>query len=158
MAFPKYIHANYRISGVEAAVDGVAAAKGEIAEDVGRIAEKSLDDRIARIRIRAIVRSVIKFALARNISQKVEESSGELSGWLAKKLLTAASTATELADKRSWRSLPDKIIVARLVIPKGQYSVNLKFTNSNGIEIASKVISVDIKSDKKTFTIIRTAQ
>jgi hypothetical protein len=159
MAFPKYIPVKYRITGLEASVDGSAAVKGEIAEDIGKIAEKNLDDRIARVRIRAIVRSVIKFALARNISQKVEQSSGELSGWLAKKLLTVASTATELADKRSWRSLPDKIIVLRLQLPQGKHDVNLKFVDSNGSEVSSRVLTgVEIKPGKKTFTIVRSAQ
>jgi hypothetical protein len=158
MAFPKYTPVNYRIASVEAEAAGAAAAKGEIAEDIGKIAEKNLDDRIARVRIRAIVRSVIKYALARNISQKVEQSSGELSGWLVKKLLTAASTATELADKRSWRSLPDKILVARLVLPAGSQSVDVKFLDSDGREVSMKIINdVEIKPGKKTFTIVRSA-
>ena len=159
MAFPKYIPVGYRVTGIEASVDGAGTAKGEIAEDIGKIAEKNLDDRIARVRIRAIVRSVIKFALARNISQKVEQSSGELSGWLAKKLLTVASTATELADKRSWRSLPDKIIVLRLQLEAGKHDVNLKFVDSNGLEVSSRVLTgVEIKPGKKTFTVLRSAQ
>ncbi len=159
MAFPKYVPVKYQITGLEASVAGIATAKGEIAEDIGRIAEKSLDDRIARIRIKAIVRSVIKFALARNISQKVEQSSGELSGWLAKKLLTAASTATELADKRSWRSLPDKIIVTRLILPQGQHPVNIKYFDKAGMEVSSRLIGdVMIKPGKKTFVVVRSAQ
>jgi len=159
MAFPKYVAVNYRISGMEVSEAGAAASKGEIADDIGRIAEKNLQDRIARIRIKAIVRSVIKFALARKISQKVEESSGELSGWLAKKLLTAASTATELADKRSWRSLPDKIIVARLALPEGKHSVRLNFFDSNGFTVSSKVLdNIEIKRGKKSFALVRSAQ
>jgi len=159
MAFPKYIPIKYRVTGIEAFADGLPMVKGETVEDIGQIAEKNLDDRISRVRIRAIVRSVIKFALARKISQQVEQSSGELSGWLAKKLLTAASTATELADKRSWRSLPDKIIVLRLPLQEGKHDVNLKFIDSNGSEVTSRILqSLDIKSGKKTFVIVRSAQ
>jgi hypothetical protein len=130
-----------------------------VAEDIGKIAEKALDDRIARIRVRAIARSAVKYALARNISQKVEESSGELSGWLAKKLLTVASTATELADKRSWRSLPDKIIVARLKLPEGSHAVSLRYLDAAGYEVSAGAIeAVEIRPGKKTFKIVRSAQ
>jgi len=159
MAFPKYSPIDYRIACLEASVAGIAEVKGEVAEDIGKIAQKSLDDRIARIRIRAIIRSVIKFALARNISQKVEQSSGELSGWLAKKILTVASTATELADKRSWRSLPDKVIIARLSLPAGSQTVTIRYLDSSGFEVASKTITgIEIVPGKKTFRVLRSAQ
>lgn len=157
IAFPKYVPIDYRIKSMEAIVNG-NKSNSELVEDVGAIAMKSLNDRIARVRIRAIARGVIKFALARKIGQQVEQSSGEMSGWIAKKLLTAASAATELADKRSWRSLPDKILMTHLQIQEGKHSIQLKFRDKNGNEITSQLLeNIQIKAAKKTIIVVRTA-
>lgn len=157
MAFPKYTPIGYRVKNI-GVYSGGSSVPGTVVEDIGAIAEKGLEDRIGRIRARTIARSVIKFALAKNISQKVGDKKGEVAGWLAKKLLTVAATATELADKRSWRSLPDKIILARMPLPEGEHEIVLKLADSRGVEVASMPVKVRIKDGKKTFVVARVAQ
>lgn len=158
IAFPKYMPVNYHIKNIAVSAGGEKAG-GVLVEDMGAIAVKGLEDRITRVRVRAIARGVIKFALAKNISRKVEESSGEVSAWLAKTIIKAASTATELSDKRSWRSLPDKIVMARLVLPAGKQSVQVRLLDGAGYETGVKTIdNIDIKAGRKNFLIVRSAQ
>ena len=161
IAFPKYERIPSKIDGFGFSVADLSGlnSQSEEVQDISAIAIKNLDDRIARIRIKAIARAAVKFALAQKISEKVEENSGnQLLGWITKKALTAASTATETADKRSWRTLPDKILMARLSLPEGTYSINLKFYDANGSTVEEKTLdNVVIKKGRKTFRIVRTA-
>ncbi|MGA2089875.1 MAG: hypothetical protein ABSH12_00240 [Endomicrobiales bacterium] len=159
MAFPKYTRVPYRIMRFSATADD-SQSTSEVVDDISAIAERSLDDRITRIRIRTIARAAIKFALAHKISQKVEEQSGNAAlGWLTKKALSVASTATEHADLRSWRSLPDRILMARMPLFAGTHTVVVKFYDSHGAEIQNEILNnVVIKPGKKTFAIVRTAR
>ncbi len=159
IAFPKFVPLNYGISGALAETDDGRLYPGETVEDIGAIAIKGLDDRIARIRVRAIARGIIKFVLAKGISQKVEKNSGEISGWIAQKILTAAATATELSDKRSWRTLPDKIIMMRVPLTAGQHSITLKYYGRNNETILTETLdNITIKPGKKSFLLVRTAR
>lgn len=157
IAFPKYIPVPYRIATVEASAAG-QSSRGDVVEDIGSIAVKTLDDRLTRIRVKAIARGIIKYLIAKKASSAFEEKTGSAAaGWLMKKALTAAATATETADKRSWRSLPDKIIMTRLSLPEGAQTVNLRFADANGNTVTEQTLNVNIRKGKKTFAMVRTA-
>lgn len=161
MAFPKYTQQEYReqsikVSALNPAGEALDNDKSEIVENIGALARKTLDDRITRVRIRTIVRATIKFVLAQQISQSVQNNSNDRAlGWITKKVLSAASAATELSDKRSWRSLPDTIQVARLHVPAGNQSVNITFFDKSGASIGTKKIeNIKVRAGKKTFVTV----
>jgi tetratricopeptide (TPR) repeat protein len=163
MAFPRYEPAVYQIRSVQAQLEDAGAVVGpaassELAENVGAIAVACLDDRIIRVRARTIARAAIKYALSQKISQSVERNSNnEALGWLTKKALRVASTATELADKRSWRSLPDRIGIVRLSAPAGTHRVRLAFRGPGGEVVETRIISdITVRAGKKTFVVVKT--
>ena len=165
MAFPKYVPAEYRVSVIDASVISNSGAapyddKAETVENIGALAKTTLAGRIARVRVRTIIRAAVKFALTHNISRSVAKNSNdELLGWLVKKTLSIASTATELSDKRSWRSLPDTISMARLTAPAGACRLSLTMRDAAGAAVGTSTIeNVTVRPGKKTFIIIRTAQ
>jgi hypothetical protein len=51
--------------------------------------------------------------ITQKVSEKVEKKNNGGAGRLVKALLQAAVALTETADKRSWRTLPDQILMAR---------------------------------------------
>ncbi len=159
IAFPKYTSERYRIKSMGVKLLGNNEdTKGFLVENIGAIAVKNLDDRIVRVRARAIARGVIKFVLSKQISDKVEQANGQLAGWLAKTALKTMSTATEFADKRSWRSLPDEINLARMQLPEGTHSVEVGFYDKNGSQVSSQVFdNIKIVKGKKTFISVRSA-
>jgi hypothetical protein len=158
MAFPKYKEQDYRIDNFKVLVGSEDAQEGVLAENIGGIAVKSLEDRIARIRVRTIARAAIKFVLAKTVEKKVAKSSGELSAWFAKTLVKAVSAATELSDKRSWRSLPDEINVAKIPVSSGEHSVKMNFLDKNGNIVDTKQFdNVKIRKGRKTFLSVRTS-
>ncbi|MBN1621256.1 MAG: hypothetical protein JW871_01545 [Endomicrobiales bacterium] len=158
LAFPKYVPQDYKITNFDVSTPDSGNVPGVLVEDIGNIAVKGLEERINRIRARTIARGVIKFVLAQKVTKKVEKSSGELSAWFAKTILKTVSAATELSDKRSWRSLPDEIFMARVPLKEGVHSVNIKFYNKANREVSIKTIDdIKIRKGKKTFVAVRTA-
>ncbi|PKM97417.1 MAG: hypothetical protein CVU77_06195 [Elusimicrobia bacterium HGW-Elusimicrobia-1] len=172
MAFPKYAPSPYRAARFDVALrasaeqppDGnappaSATARAEMAEDIGAIAVKVLDERIGRIRAKTIARSAVKYALSKKIGAEVAKSSNDRAlGWLAQKIVAGAAAATELADKRSWRTLPDKIFLARLPAATGTYDIVVDFYDNAGYKVTSETIkSVSVRKGRRTFAALRSA-
>ncbi|MFH1715666.1 MAG: hypothetical protein ABH857_05735 [Elusimicrobiota bacterium] len=160
ISFPKYVDAEYEIHTMNANTDVGNSQNSFLVENIGAIAKKSLDDKIDRTRIRAIARAAIKFTLAKGASNKVEEKTRDKGlAWLTKKVLQVAANATEHADKRSWRSLPDQIEMVKMYLPEGAHDVHLNFKDNNGNIIETKVIYGQlIKRGQKSFAVVRTAK
>ena len=161
IAFPKYESSNYIIETMELGVDSSAQEpqKSVLVNDIGQIAKVSLDDKIGRIRAKTIARAAIKFALSHEISAKVEENSGKTAGFLSKIALAVASVLAEKADTRSWRVLPDKILISKMELPEGKNTVVLTFRDKYGNKVYQKTATdIQITHNKKTFYIVRTAQ
>ncbi|MBI4396609.1 MAG: hypothetical protein HY548_05910 [Elusimicrobia bacterium] len=160
LAFPKYERSPYQIKKMAVRAEGTFAThEAEVAEDIGAIAVRNLQDRIARIRAKTIARAAVKYALSRKIAVEVQKTQGEGMAWLTKKILQVANTATELADKRTWQTVPDQIDVARVVLPAGNHNIVLVFEDEHGNTVATREMSgVSVAAGKRKFLVVRTAQ
>lgn len=155
VAFPSFVRGTSRVTRVNISVED-RQAEAEIVEDISAIARHSLQDRIARVRVRAIARAAIKFALARQVSQKIQQNpDNDALGWLAKKALMVASTATERADLRSWRSLPDRVLLCRLPLYAGTHTVSVQVYDAEGAARRETLRNIIITPGKKTFAVVR---
>lgn len=157
VAFPKYHRNAVRVKTVEVE-SGSTTVHGVLVEDVGAIAVRNLDDRVVRTRSRAIARAVVKYLLSQQAGDVVEKNSNENWGFLVKTILQAASAATEVADKRSWRTLPDHIAMARLSLPAGDHALTLRFLDDRGTPLETRTVPVvKVTPGRKTVLITRTA-
>jgi hypothetical protein len=97
----------------------------ELVQDVTALADKVLSERIAGIATKAVARAAFKFSVAEGASRGAQHAVGGDAGpWvgLAVGLLTKGfAVASEEADKRSWRTLPDEIHLARAWVSPGIY-------------------------------------
>jgi len=159
VAFPKIIRRPYQAKTLEVTADTTGAPnRAQLVQDVGAIAEKELANKNVRTRARAIARAVTKHLLAQEVSHAVEEKNDETAGFLVKALFQAAATATEVADKRCWHTLPDRISMARSVLPEGPHNLVIRLLTEDGTLVQErKMTEVPIRSGKKTFIIIRSA-
>jgi hypothetical protein len=98
-------------------------AKSELVEDINAIAVKNLDDRKGRVIVKAIARAVIKQAAVDAASEQFENEGAKL---LAKFTGRVLAAATEVADTRSWRTLPGEIRFVRTFVPPGSYDVSVR--------------------------------
>lgn len=90
-----------------------------LAEDIGRIALKNLDDKKARIMAKTLARAVAKQVLIDSLSRNNDKNT-EMA---LKTALNIANLFLERADTRSWRTLPGKIYMTRVFVPPGEYRV-----------------------------------
>ncbi len=99
----------------------------ELVHNVTAQADKALSERIAGITVKALARAALKFSLAEGATRGAQQAVGkDAAPWvgLAVGLLTKGlAVASEEADKRSWRTLPDEIHLARVWVPPGRYTV-----------------------------------
>lgn len=99
----------------------------ELAQDVTAMAEKALSERITGITMKALARAAFKYSLAEGATRGAQGAAGKDAapwvGLLVGLFTKGLAVATEESDKRSWRTLPDEIHLARRWVAPGQYRV-----------------------------------
>ena len=162
IAFPKIEEKEARFSGAEIRVDGVGR-KCWLAEDLQAIAIRNLKDRELRDVARAAARAALKYALTKKGEDVGERLGGEKDdstaterskalGKLFGFLTNLFGYATERADLRSWRSLPQDIYISRLGLTEGTYDVRISLLDRRG-KVARTVTypEVEVKEGKIAF-------
>ena len=91
--------------------------------NIDTMARRLLKDQLPGIVMRTTVR-----AIAKSVAQDQAAKKG---GTAAGLLVAVASVVTEQADERSWRTLPERISVARAILPYGKQT--LEFQTGKGI-------------------------
>lgn len=88
--------------------------------DFNVMARRALKDELPGIHTRAVIRAIVKGVAQDQINKNL----GPMAGLLA----NVAAVATESpADDRMWRSLPERVFIARAFLPPGDY--DLSFSN-----------------------------
>ncbi|MBI5745378.1 MAG: hypothetical protein HZA13_00040 [Nitrospirae bacterium] len=157
IALPKFIPQRSDVAYAEVSLTPQGGGPGVsgrtvLMEDITAIAMRNLDDRILRITAKAVARAAVKKLIALTIEKKAEKEGGALAGMILGGVANAAGFATEQADKRSWRTLPDEIQVVRIGIPPGTYDLQVKYIARNGLVIDQKVFhNILIKAGEKKF-------
>jgi len=112
-------------------------------ENISAVAFADLDAQMPKITARTLARVIAK--------KKVEDKAGK-DNPLAGALLNVAAVLTEVADTRSWTSLPDNIQLARLPLAPGRYSFQIEVLDSIGRTIGQQTLNdVQIDAEAKTF-------
>ena len=135
---------------------GSFSAQTELMEDVTALAERALSDRLAGISVKASARAVVKYAMAEGAGRGAQAAAGKdagpLVGFVVGSLGKAWAIASEEADKRSWRTLPDEIRIARLWVPPGDYDVRTQYAGQGaGRSGALRSQKVTIRSGETKF-------
>ncbi|MFM8552723.1 MAG: COG3014 family protein [Nitrospiraceae bacterium] len=143
VALPKLVPQKTTIAYEEVVVSGAAEAyfaKSELTQDISALAAKNLNDRFGQLMRKAVARGAVKYALAEGVgrgarmaaSGQGNQNFGPLIGLLVGGLAHALAIGTEESDKRSWRTLPDEIQIARLWVPAGSYDVRIRPIGRSG--------------------------
>ena len=101
------------------------SATSELVYNGTALAERALSDRMPGITTKALARAAVKFAAAeaatRGSQHAVNKGDAPWVGLLVGVLAHGLAIASEAADTRSWRTLPDEIQISRLWVPPGEY-------------------------------------
>jgi len=123
IALPSYAPQPDPVRSVEVRADTVAV-RAERVQDIGAIAERSLEARIPLLTAKAVGRASLKY----NITRRAEAQEGGIAGLL----VNLIGAFTEVADTRSWITLPDNIYLARLSLAPGTYTVKVQVSGTVG--------------------------
>ena len=162
IAYPKFVKRSYGISHGEITLrnlktGGSYSFPTVLMEDIASIAALNLENRINRVKVKAIARATAKYLASTAASKVVEERHGALAGMLTKMTANIASVATEQADVRQWRLLPAEIRVGRIIVPAGEYSGSIQFVSAGGAVIYSRQITpFSVRENEKQFFTYRT--
>ena len=130
-----------------------------LVEDIGLIAVRNLENRMSRIKAKAVARATSKYVATKAASKAANDKAGDLAGALVQVAGNIAAAATERADVRHWRMLPDEIRVARLLVPPGLYEGHIEYVDAAGEVILSKNLTAfAVGSGEKKFFFQRTMQ
>ena len=138
----------------------MAEATTEPAHNVGAAAKKALEDRFAAIAVKAVARAASTFALAEGAQRGAEKTAGKDTGPLIGLLVgiigKSLAVATEESDKRSWRTLPDEIQIARLWVPPGDYDLRVQaVTNAGNATVKDSVRRLTLRSGETRIVVER---
>ena len=118
----------------------------ELMQNLTAVAERSLSDRLAGISVKAAARAVVKYSLAEGVGRGARAAGGKdtgpLIGLLVGSLAKAWAVASEEADKRTWRTLPDEIQIARLWVAPGEYEFKTRYAGRDTAHIARNVVKI----------------
>lgn len=162
VAFPKYVRYENEITcfNVEKCLTDeklINISTSYLADDVASIMEGVLASKNTAVYAKTIARSVARYALTKVVSNQVrqQEKKGDHTlSILTNSILNITSSLIEKSDKRSWRTLPEKINMARFVLPVGIHKLKINYMGNYKNVVVTEQIEVVVTSDKKTFVVL----
>jgi hypothetical protein len=143
VAFPVYKDRKQRLNRAVIRLDESEYGM-ESVEDIDTLARHSLEQAMPGIMARATARAVVKYN-----TQHTANNNGSLAGLI----MTVTNLVTERADTRSWSTLPQEIQLKRIVLPAGEYPVQIEMKNAAGVTVDVIEDKVDIEPGKRSFYI-----
>lgn len=125
--------------------------------DIGALLISALQKENLAIYSKTIARAVGRYVIAKIVTDQIrqQESKDNTLSILTNSILNITNSLLEKADKRSWRTLPETINMAKIYLPEGKHTLNIKYLSSTKSTVYSEKITVDIKQNKKTFVVTK---
>ncbi|MCL2805485.1 MAG: hypothetical protein FWD26_06070 [Treponema sp.] len=135
-----------QITRIETVVDGVGRFDLELLEDMGAVIEETFKNRYNKIVLKTYIRTIIKYAVADVAARTAARQTNEFAGLMVAIAARGAMDASESADIRMSRYLPDKAHVGGINLDPGTYSVIINYYNESNIIIASEHRNITVTS------------
>jgi hypothetical protein len=142
IALPYYVPSNYHAQHAAAIIEGRRQALQTVT-NIDTVAQITLESRLPALTARAIARAVIKD----NTARRVEEDKGLMAGLI----VNIAAAATEVADTRSWWTLPHNIQVLRLPLSPGTYDLTIELRDDYAPLATLNFNDISISAGHKTY-------
>lgn len=142
-AFPVIRNNPSNVDRIDVLINGRKTGQLELLEDMGNVAVKTFETRRNIIYLKTVVRTVLKGLASAEAKKKLKKEVKADKFWGA--ILDAAVDigvdATENADLRSWRTMPQKCYVGEFDITSGQHDIEVHFYNKNNLLVQKKTFS-----------------
>jgi len=134
------------INRIEVEVDGGKKFDLELLEDMGAVIEETFKAHYSNILLKTYIRTVIKYVVADVAAIETAKKNGALAGAAIAAAARTAMDASEQADIRMSRYLPDKAYIGGINLDPGTYSVIIKYCNGNRVLFDEKFTNVTVKN------------
>jgi uncharacterized protein len=134
------------INRIEVEVDGEKRFELELLEDMGAVIEETFNAHYSNILLKTYIRTIMKYIIADVAAMTAENSDNSLAGLAIAAGARAAMDASEQADIRMSRYLPDRAYIGGINLDPGTYSVIIKYCNGNKVIYNEKFTDVTVKS------------
>ncbi len=168
-SIPRIAKRDGAIERVAVSVNGIPYTNCYEIENFGDVAVNTFNSSSQLIILKSLLRGIAKAIAANKItedwdkqkSKKKKKKNGdddEMTGSqvmasIFSSLTKAAINATEIADLRCWRLLPERADVNQLVLPYGTHEIKLEFIGKNGtiVKTVNKTVTL---SESNTLNLV----
>ncbi|NTV52750.1 MAG: hypothetical protein HGA76_07045 [Candidatus Firestonebacteria bacterium] len=157
VAFPVIKPRNPALQAVRVQAEDGSTADGYVVEPLQEIAIANLNQRIGLITVKAIARAVAKYTAAVQLRRatRTQDQGLNLLVDVASNIYTFA---TEQADTRCWRSLPNRFGLIRLPLSPGVHQLNVQLEAFGGGFLPNRTLTVELKKGEKKVLPLYVAQ
>lgn len=135
------------------------AKETELVQDIGRVAYKVLSARKGMIIAKAALRPLGKYALERAITQSIRRQYGDVSADIMTVMADVFNIATEVADCRSWATLPNHVRIGYFLVDPGEYEITIEDLDARRVVLERKSLGqVLVKKGDVRFLITRSSR
>lgn len=121
-----------RVRRVEAVINDTLQLELPMLDNFSRMAEEVFQVRKPIIYTRAIIRSTLKFISSEVAQNAVEGEYGEAAGMLTGILGGLFTEVSEVADLRSWQTMPGQIYGFGVALPPGEHELRIRYLGAGG--------------------------
>ena len=135
------------ITRTEVIVNGGNNFTLELLEDMGAVIKETYNAHFSNIMIKTYIRTILKYVAADIAAMETARKQDEISGLLIAAAARAALDASESADIRMSRYLPDKAYIGGINLEPGKYSVRINYYNNNNLITSENFHDVIVKQN-----------
>jgi hypothetical protein len=143
---PKMVRRPSQINRIEVEVDGAKNFELELLEDMGAVIEETFAARYSNILLKTYIRTLIKYVIADIAAMEANRRDEVFAGFMIAIAARAAMDASERADIRMSRYLPDMAYIGGINLDPGTYSVIIKYCNGNHVIHSEEFTDVTVKN------------
>jgi len=142
---PVMIKRQSKINRIEIVVNGMETFELELLEDMGAVIQETFNAHYSNILIKTYIRTLLKYVVADVAAMEMERKNNSLAGLAVAVAARAAMDASESADIRMSRYLPDKAYIGGINLDPGTYSVIIKYCNGYKVIYNEEFSKVTVK-------------
>ncbi|MCL2764075.1 MAG: hypothetical protein FWD40_02190 [Treponema sp.] len=153
LKLPVLVSRQSAINRIEVVVEGIGSFDMELLEDMGAVIIETFAARFSSIFLKTYIRTIIKYVVADAVAYETARNQGALSGLMVALAARAAMDASESADIRMSRFLPDKAYIGGINLDPGTYSVIINYYH--GSRLISQDIHTDVVVNRRSLNLLQ---
>jgi len=142
---PKFTERRSDIGRIEVVINGRDGFSLELLEDMGAVMKETYNARFSNMFFKTYIRTLIKYAAADASAAAMAERGSSSTAMFSAIIAKSAIDASEKADVRMARYLPDKAFIGGVNLDPGTYTVTVRYYSGRGIIARDEYRNVNVR-------------